>query len=163
MKPTVSGLLLLALASTSTVAFAAFNPGGAAFTKRVETALLAEPKLTAETVARLPYARELKVREVRGGWVRVSAGKIAGWVFAGNLAEAKPSETRGLDGLPLEAADTSATAAARPLAPAAVDYAERKGLGPAAEDIKWLEQQSDALTAADIQAFLQQQKKGEYQ
>jgi hypothetical protein len=162
MKPSVPALIL-ALASTTATALAGLTAGGAAFTKRVETALLAEPKLAAETVARLPYAREVKVQEVRGPWVRVSAGKTNGWVFAGNLAEAKPSETRGLDGLPLEAADTSATAAARPLAPTAVDYAERKGLGQAAEDIKWLEQQSDALTDADVQAFLQQQKKGEYQ
>jgi hypothetical protein len=44
-----------------------------------------------------------------------------------------------------------------------VDYAQRKGLGQAAEDIKWLEAQSDAITADDVQGFLEQQRKGEYQ
>lgn len=155
-------LLGVALAAAASAA-GAFAPGDTAYTKRIETALLSEPKVLAAPVARIAYANTLKVEEVRGAWVRVSAGAKAGWVFAGNLANAKPSETRGLDGLPLAASATSATAAARPLAPVARDYADRHGKPDAAADLQWLTEQTAALTPADVQAFLQAQKKGEYQ
>lgn len=162
MKPrilrTFAGLI-----ATVTAAAAAFAPGDTAFTKRVETALLKEPRMTAAATARLPYARELKVTEVSGAWVRVKAGRASGWVFSGNLAAGKPSETRGLDGLPLAAAETTASAAARPLAPAAIEYAERKGLADAAHQLDWLQAQADAVTAEDVEAFLKEQRKGEYQ
>lgn len=154
---------LIGLLATVTAAAAAFAPGDTAFTKRVETALLKEPRMTAEATARLPYARELTVTDVDGSWVRVKAGRARGWVFAGNLAASKPSEVRGLDGLPLPAAETSATAAARPLAPAAIEYAERKGLGDAAEQLDWLQEQADAVTAEEVDAFLEENRKGEYQ
>ena len=119
--------------------------------------------MTAEATSRLPYARELKVTEVDGSWVRVKSGRASGWVFAGNLTADKPSEERGLDGLPLSAAETTASAAARPLAPAAVEYAERKGLGDAAAQLDWLQEQADAVTAEDVEAFLKENRKGEYQ
>lgn len=156
-------ICLVALAGLAATATAAFAPGGTAFTKRVETALLSEPKTLAAAVARVPYARALKVDEVRGAWVHVSDGTHAGWVFGGNLASSKPSETRGLDGLPLAASATSASAAARPLAPAAIDYADRRGIQDAAEDLQWLDEQSDTVTKEDVRAFLQDQRKGEYQ
>ncbi|HEY0944165.1 MAG TPA: hypothetical protein VGD81_02830 [Opitutaceae bacterium] len=161
---TTRPLTLLAVAfAAAASATGAFAPGGAAYTKRVETALLSEPRILAEPTARIGYAHTLKVQEVRGAWVRVSEGAKSGWVFAGNLAETKPSETRGLDGLPLAASATSATAAARPLAPAARDYAGRHGKPDAAADLQWLTEQTAALTPADVQAFLQAQRKGEYQ
>ena len=144
-------------------ALAAFAPGGTAYTKRMETRLLAEPKPLAETAARVGYARQLQIEEVRGAWLRVRDGAKRGWVFAGNLAEQKPEENRGLDGLPVAASETTATAAARPLAPAAVDYAARRGLAQARGDVEWLEQTSAGITAADVQAYLQAQKKGEFQ
>ena len=151
------------LLATAVSAAAAFNAGDTAFTKRVETALLSEPRVTAKAVAQQPYARELKVQGVQGAWVNVSAGRQRGWIFAGNLAESKPSETRGLDGLPLPASETSATAAARPLAVATVDYTDRKGLGKAAEDIEWLQAEAKKVSAGDVVVYLQEQKKGEYQ
>ena len=144
-------------------AYAGFAPGGTAYTKRFETTLLAEPSPLAAALARIAYAHKLKVEEVRGLWLRVSEGKTVGWVFAGNLTEQKPAENKGLDGLPIAASETSATAAARPLAPAAADYAGRRGLAQARGDVEWMEHTSDAITSAQVQAFRQAQKKGEFQ
>jgi hypothetical protein len=159
-KPLLAAALLLAGVP---VVLAAFARGGAAYTKRVETALLAEPKPLSAVTARIGYATQLKVEEVRGAWLRVTSGKSGGWVFAGNVADEKPAENKGLDGLPIAASETSATAAARPLTPAATEYGERRGLAKATEDIKWLEQTSDAIDAKRVEAFLQEQKKGEFQ
>jgi len=156
-------VLLLTASALAAFAVAAFAPGGAAYTKRMETRLLAEPQPLAETAARVGYARKLKIEEVRGAWLRVSDGAKSGWVFAGNITEQKPDESRGLDGLPVAASETTATAAARPLAPAAVDYAARRGLAQARGDVEWLEQTSAGITAADVQAYMQAQKKGEFQ
>jgi hypothetical protein len=153
---------LLAGITAPAVLLAAFAVGGVAYTKRPETKLLSEPKPLAEATARVPYARPLKILEVRGAWLRVSADKAAGWVFAGNLAEEKPSETRGLDGLPIAASETTATAAARPLVPASEEYSSRHGLASAADDLTWLTQQQAAITPEAVQAYLQAQKKGEF-
>ncbi|MEO5960328.1 MAG: hypothetical protein ABIZ49_13930, partial [Opitutaceae bacterium] len=133
------------------------------YTKRPETPLLAEPKPLAAATGRVPYASKLTVQEVRGMWLKVSDGKATGWVFAGNLAEEKPSETKGLDDLPIAASKTTATAAARPLTPAAAEYGARHGLATATADVKWLETTSDAITTAPVNSFLQEQKKGEFQ
>jgi hypothetical protein len=124
--------------------------------------LLAEPQPLAESAARLGYAQSLTIQEVKGQWLKVTDGKVSGWVFAGNLAEEKPSEVRGLDGLPLEASETTATTAARPLIPAAEEYSTRRGLTQAADDLVWLTQQQAAITPADVKAFLIEQKKGEH-
>lgn len=164
MKTTAHLLRWAALPlAAATLLPAAFAPGGAAYTKRVETALLAQPTMLATPVGRVAYAQQLKVEEIKGAWLKVSDGRKSGWVFSGNLAEEKPSETRGLDGLPVAASETSAAAAARPLVPAAEEYSTRRGLGKAAEDIAWLNQQAGAVQADDVKAFLQEQKKGEYQ
>lgn len=154
---------LATLLATAIALPAAFAPGGTAYTKRVETALLTEPKMLATPLTRLAYAKKLQVEAVSGAWVRVSDGSRTGWIFGGNLAEEKPSETRGLDGLPVAASATSAAAAARPLVPAAEEYSRRRGLGNAAEDLVWLAQQEATLTPAAVQEFLQTQKKGEFQ
>ena len=161
---TRSPALLVALASViaPAVLFAAFAVGGTAYTKRPETSLLAEPQPLAATVARVGYAQDLKVEELRGSWLRVTDGKSGGWVFAGNLAEEKPSEVRGLDGLPVEASETTATTAARPLIPAAEEYSARRGLTSAADDLVWLNQQVAAVTPGEVKTFLQEQKKGEF-
>jgi hypothetical protein len=86
-----------------------------------------------------------------------------GWVFGGNLAEDKPADTKGMDGTPLAASQTSATAAARPLAPAAEQYGDRKGLAEAKADVLWMEAEDDAITAGQVDAFLQANHKGEFQ
>ena len=151
-------LLLVAAAGC-----AVFTAGRDAYTKRVETALLSEPKMLAKPVAQLPYAQKLRVEEVQGSWLRVSDGRRSGWVFAGNLAEQKPSATKGLDGLPLAASATTASTAARPLTPTSSDYSERRGLADAAADLQWLEQQHALLPTPTIQEFLKTEKKGEFQ
>lgn len=137
--------------------------GGTAYTKRVETKLLAEPAPLAAVVGRLGFGRAVKIAETRGTWLRIADGGTAGWVFAGNVSETKPAEGKGLDGLGLQASQTTATAAARPLAPAAEDYAARRHLANARDDLNWLIAQCHGLTAEQVEAFLQEQKKGEYQ
>jgi hypothetical protein len=156
--------LLAALigAAAPALLIAAFAVGGTAYTKRPETTLLAEPQPFAATAARVGYAQSLNIQEVRGTWLRVTDGKSTGWVFAGNLAEEKPSEVRGLDGLPVEASETTATTAARPLIPAAEEYSTRRGLGNASADLAWLNEQAATLKPDDVKAFLQEQKKGEF-
>ncbi len=163
MKTRSLALIVALTGAAAPVALlAAYAVNGTAFTKRPETALLAQPDPLAESAARLPYAQTLTIQEVKGQWLRVTDGKVSGWIFAGNLAEEKPSEVRGLDGLPLAASETTATTAARPLIPAAEDYSTRRGLTKAADDLVWLKQQEATITAAEIKTFLQEQKKGEF-
>ena len=153
--------LLLGLLGTSAVL--AFEAGRPAFTKRVETNLLTEPRPLAPLAGKLGYRKKVTVNEVRGGWLRVSDGPTSGWVFAGNLAVNQPVESKGADGLPLSASETTATAAARPLTPAANDYAVRRNLGEARRDLDWLQAQCKAITPGEVDAYMQAQKKGEFQ
>ncbi len=142
---------------------AALAAGGFAFTKRLETKLLAEPKPFADAVGKLAFGRKVKIEQVQGAWWRVSDGPDSGWVFAGNLSETKPAEVKGLDGVALTASATTATAAARPLTPAADDYAARRNLVNARDDLNWLLEQCRTFTPEELAAFLQARKKGEYQ
>jgi hypothetical protein len=155
--------LVLPLLALAVAGEAALVAGGIAYTKNLETRLLAEPRPLAPVSGKVPFASKLKVEEARGPWLRVSAGAAAGWVFAGNVSETKPVEGKGADGLGLSASTTTATAAARPLTPAANDYAVRRNLGDARKDLDWLLTQSQAFTPEEVTAFLQAQKKGEYQ
>jgi hypothetical protein len=156
------GFLLAGLLVTS--AFAAFEAGTFAYTKRQETALLAEPKPLAESTAKLPFGRKLTIEEVKGAWLRVSDGPSAGWVFRGNVAATKPVEVKGLlDGLPQTASQTTATAAARPLSPAAANYAAGQNLEAAQADLEWVITECAALTDEEVDAYLQAAKKGAHQ
>jgi len=166
MKPRPAPRLWLALpllVLAVTVVEAALTAGGTAYTKRLETSLLAEPKPLAAVSGKVPFASKLKVEEARGPWLRVSTAGTTGWVFAGNVSESKPAENKGADGLGLSASTTTATAAARPLTPAANDYAERRNLGDARKDLDWLNDHGMTLTMDQLNAFMQAQKKGEYQ
>ena len=151
------------LLATAAVAAAAISAGGTAYTKRFETSLLAEPQPLAAVSGKVRFASKLKVKEIRGAWLRVSDGSTTGWVFAGNVAETKPDESTGADKLGLGASTTTATAAARPLTPAANDYADRRNLADARRDLDWLNAQCQKVTNADVEHFLQEKKKGEYQ
>lgn len=164
MKTTPPWSALIVAGLISIPAFAALEAGGLAFTKRQSTALLAEPKPLAEAAATLPYGRELKIEEVRGAWLRVSAGDDAGWVFRGNLAATKPAEVKGLfDGVPQLASQTTATAAARPLSTAAAGYAAGNNLASAQADLEWVITGCAELSDDEVDAYLQAQKKGQYQ
>jgi len=158
-----STLVGAALALGAAAPLLAFTAGGVAYTKRQSTALLANPAPLADVSARIGYAHKLKVLEVRGAWLRVSEGASSGWIFGGNLAAAKPAQTSDLTGVPISASETSATTAARPLAPGAADYGDRRGLGEAKADLIWLEQTSDAVTPDQVDAYLKTSKKGEFQ
>jgi hypothetical protein len=153
---------VLAIGAVATVQ-AALIAGGTAYTKRIETKLLAEPKPLAGAVGKVGFAKKLKIEEASGPWLRVSDGATTGWVFGGNVSETKPAEGTGADSHGLSASTTSATAAARPLTPAANDYAVRRNLGNARQDLDWLNAQCKTLTSAELENFLQAQKKGEYQ
>ena len=159
LRPTAAAWLLAGLALTAL----AFEVGGIAWTKRAETVLRAEPRALAPAAGKLGYGRKVKVLEMKDGWLRVSEGGVEGWVFGGNLAAEKPAEGRGMDGAPMFASQTTATAAARPLAPAANDYAASRNLGQARTDLDWLRAQNAAVTPAAVEAFMAEQKKGEFQ
>lgn len=159
LLPTAGVLLGVTLPGA---AFAAFTKGGTAYTKRVETSLLAEPSALATPVTKVGYAKSLKVEDLKGNWVKVSDSSKSGWVFAGNLTEEKPDDSKGLDGLPIAAASTTATAAARPLTPAATEYAARRGINSASEDITWLHETADAITPSQAIDYLKETKRGEF-
>jgi hypothetical protein len=152
----------------ATIAFpallpAAFAPGGVAYTKRADTVLREEPSTTGATVATLKLGSKLTVVELKNRWLRVSESKSTGWIFAGNVSENAPEKDVGLAAIPLDASATTATAAARPLAPAAEEYSTSKDLGKAREDLEWVIEQSSKTTAAEVTAYLQEKKKGEFQ
>jgi hypothetical protein len=162
MKPPLRFAALL-VGLTGATALFAYEAGGFAYTKRVETKLLAEPKPLAAAAGTLAFGHKVKIEQVQGAWLRISEGAATGWVFAGNLSAIKPDESKGLDGVPLLASQTTATAAARPLTPAAAEYATRRNLTAAREDLDWLLTECHAITPEDVEAFLQEKKKGEFQ
>lgn len=161
MKP--SHLVPLLLGSLA-LASAAHAPGSFAYTKRAETALLAEPSPMAAANVKLKLGTKLKVEEVRGAWLRATGDESAsGWIFKGNVSTAEPDKESSLAQIPLDASATSATAAARPLAPAAADYGTRKNLAKAQEDLAWLVTEGALVNAADVTAYLEEKKLGEFQ
>lgn len=166
MKTHRSHVLLAAGVALAAAAglLAAHAVGGFAFAKRADTALRAEPGPLASPTATLKLGAKLKVEEVRGTWLRVSGDKdAAGWIFAGNVAAEAPDENAGLAMVPLDAGATTATAAARPLAPAAEDYGRKRNLARAKADLDWLVRTGAGVTHADVTAYLQANRKGEYQ
>lgn len=163
MKKPTPLAILLAAGLLATSALLAYEAGGTAYTKRAETTLLAEPKPLAAAAGKLTFGKKVKIEQVQGAWLRVSDGPVSGWVFNGNLTDTKPAEGKGLDMGPLLASKTTATAAARPLTDATIEYAKQKNLGEAQGDLEWVVEQARALTPEEIEAYLQEHKKGEYQ
>ncbi|HTQ30821.1 MAG TPA: hypothetical protein VMI53_06385 [Opitutaceae bacterium] len=141
----------------------AYESGGKAYTKKLETVLLDEPKPLAHPAAKIGYAIELNVEQVNGSWLLVSSGANRGWVFAGNVAEKKPMANPKTDFLPSAASETTASVAARPLDEVAQNYGAQKGLGEAKADVEWVEQQSAQVNSAAVTEFLQAKKLGEFQ
>lgn len=162
MKKSLRPAALLA-AWLAASALLAFEAGSVAYTKRVETKLLAEPKPLADVAGKLAFARKVKVEEVSGVWLRVSDGPVSGWVFGGNLTSTKPAEGKGLDGVTLLASKTTATAAARPLSDAANAYATERNLGESQGDLEWVVAQAKDLTDDEVTVYLQENKKGDFQ
>jgi SH3-like domain-containing protein len=143
-------------------ALLAYDVGDRAYTKKLETNLLEEPKALAHPVVKLSFAVKLNVEQVNGAWLLVSAGDNRGWVFAGNVTAEKPSKDRKTDFLPSSASATTTSIAARPLDEVAKNYGDQKGLGEAKADVEWVEQQSAQVNDAAVTAYLQTKKLGEY-
>jgi hypothetical protein len=144
-------------------ATAAVDPGGTVYSKRNETNLLTEPRPLAAAAGKAGFAEALKVLAVRGTWLNVQGKAAAGWVFRGNVAEEKPSLAPPAGLTSIEASDTNTAAAARPLAPAANDYAERHGAKSPREDVEWVDAQSAKVPVAALTTYMKAHKKGEYQ
>lgn len=155
----LAGLLCLA----TFAGIAALEKGGKAFAKRNETPLLAEPRPLAAATGTVGFAEVLAIEEVRGSWLRVKAKKTAGWVFAGNVAADKPTTPPPAGLTTVAASETTTAAAARPLAPAAEGFADRHDAGKARADVEWLDRESARVTAAQVEAYLRDNQKGEYQ
>lgn len=141
---------------------AALAAGGVAFTKKLETKLLAEPSAVAPVSAKVGYGRRLAVNEVRGSWLKVSEGDNTGWVFAGNVSDQEIKAATGSVGMGLNASETTVTAAARGLSEEAASYAQKHQLSNARDDLNWLLEQSAALKPEELESFLQEKKLGEY-
>lgn len=156
-------LMLLSLALLPGVACAAFSVGGKAYTKRMETKLLDSPSALGKPAATLGFAKTLSVLEIKGAWLKVSEASGEGWVFQGNLSEELPNERVGMDHLPVAAAQTTATAAARPIAPEAGAYAARRGMQAAKADLEWLEAQAAKTTDEEVDEYLESEGKGQFQ
>lgn len=160
--PLPLAVVLTGLAAAATLL--AYETGGFAYTKKLETKLLAEPKPLAESSAKLAYGKKVKIDEVQGNWLRVSDGPASGWVFQGNLSAEKPAEVTGLlDGVPLTASKTTATAAARPLDEAALQYASTGNFTSAREDLEWMLTACASVTHDDVENYLKDHKRGEFQ
>ena len=159
--------LVLILGGLLAFSATAFEKGDKVWSKHYETALLAEPRPLAATVASVGFGEQLKVKEVQGVWLRVKAGSAIGgaegWVFQGNIASEEPEIAPSVGMTQIAAAQTDTVAAARPLAPAAQGYAERHGESDAQADIDWVDQQAALLRHEDVVAWMSEQQLGEYQ
>jgi len=161
MKPKLITILAAALALALPCA-AAYKKGDTAYTKRMETPLLAEPKPLAGHVAKINFAQALTIEEVRGSWLRVSSKtpKAAGWVYAGNVAADEPvvPPTGGMTAASASATQTAA--AARPLTKIAQEYAQSRGHQTGFDE--WLGGIAASVTDDDITRYLIETNRGEY-
>jgi len=124
--------------------------------------LLADKDPDANTVTKLKTHHEYEVVTVSGKWVQLKAGTNTGWVYSGNVSRDEPPEVN-TSTLKTEASSTTLNAAARGLDNDAKSYAKRQGNGASASDVIWMEQQNDAISKAEVKAYLKEHKLGEYQ
>jgi hypothetical protein len=141
----------------------AFKKGDTAYSKKVDTPLLAEPKPLAAASAKVGFAEKLEVDEVRGSWLHVSAKNAAGWIFQGNVSESKPTAAPSAGITTVSADSTDTVAAARPLTEAAEGYSGRHGDGNAKTDVEWVDALSAMATEELVVAYMRENEKGEYQ
>jgi len=155
---TLGLVCLLALPAYS----AEYKKGQKVWSKHYETALLAEPSPLADAVAKVGFAEKLSIRESRGTWLRVKSDEGEGWVFQGNIAVEKPSLAPAAGWTTVEASQTDTVAAARPLEPAAKNYAQRHNAQEAEADIDWLDAQAALVSNQEIIEYLSAGQLGEY-
>lgn len=161
-------LVAMACATALPVNSAEFSKGDKVWSKHVETALLAEPSPLAAAQATVGFAEKLSVKETQGKWLRVKGDdakgdEVGGWVFSGNVATEKPKLPPAAGFTTVEASETNTIAAARPLTPAAEQYAQNQGAGDAQADVTWLDTESALVTQRDLTTYMTENKKGEYQ
>jgi hypothetical protein len=136
-----------------------------------DTALKAESKITAATVATLAVGAEVKVLETAGRWHRVRAASGAvGWVYAGRLAETKPAaEVAGQGGLVfgamqesnIQTAKADSARSIRGLSPETEQYAKERGTPE--EYRRALDRILEYRVAKEeLTAFLREGRIGEY-
>jgi hypothetical protein len=158
----LGGIAALACAMALSASAGTFKQGQQVWSKHHETALLSEPRPLAGAQTTVGFAAQLEILEARGAWLRVRGEKGEGWVFEGNIAADKPSLPPATALTTLDAAQTDTVAAARPLAPAAADYAARHGAAAAQADIEWIDAEAARIPAADVIAYMSANRKGEY-
>lgn len=158
LRSALAGLIGLGLLTLST----AFKAGDTAYSKRIDTPLLADPKPLAATAGKVGFAAALKVREVRGAWLHVQAKDGSGWVFEGNVSDDKPTLTPTAKLTAVTADSTDTTAAARPLTEAAEGYATRHAEAKDKADVEWIDATSAGIPDDEIVVFMRDNKKGEY-
>lgn len=156
------GIAALACATALFAGSEALKKGQKVWSKHHETALLAEPSPLAGAQSTVGFAEKLKILELQGAWLRVRGDDGEGWVFEGNVATDKPELPPVSALTTLDASQTDTVAAARPLAPAAADYAARHGATAAQADIDWIDAEAARLPAAEVLAYMSANHKGEY-
>ena len=155
------GIAALACATALFAGSEALKKGQKVWSKHHQTALLAEPSPLAGAQATVGFAEKLKVLEVQGAWLRVRGDNDEGWVFEGNIAVNKPELPPASALTTMDAAQTDTVAAARPLAPAAEDYAARHGATAAQADIDWIDAEAARLPADEVVAYMSANRNGE--
>lgn len=166
MKPTIP-LRLLALVAMAgaltTAVLAAPKAGGTVYSKRNALPLYAAPNSQSAVADTVGFAEALKVSEIRGSWLNVTGTRGSGWVFAGLITEEKPKaeKTAGIGSV--DASSTTTAAAARPLSPAAEEYAARHNLVDAGKDVDWVGAEAHKVKPVIVDSYMRENKKGEYQ
>jgi hypothetical protein len=139
-----------------------FQVGSLCFARKQPTELLATPERGAAVTGKADWATKFKVLEVQGRWLKVTDNRSTGWVFSGNVGAEKPPAENKSDLAPATAGATTASIAARPLSPSAKAYADRTSNVNAAADVEWVEQTADAVTAVQVESYMQEHKLGDY-
>lgn len=155
--------LVVIVGAVATTALAAPKQGATVYSKRNEMKLLIEPKPLAATAATAGFAEALKVSEIRGTWLNVTGTHGSGWVFAGLIAEEKPNAEKTAGVASVDASSTTTAAAARPLSPEAEQYAQRHNKADAGKDVDWVEAEAHKVAPPIVNAYMKENKKGEYQ
>ncbi len=157
-------VLLLAIGCLAAVSFAAaadLEAGHSAYVIHDGQPLLADKDPDASTVAKLKTHHEYPVIQISGKWVQLKAGSATDWVYAGNLSRDEPPDVN-TSSFKTDASATTLSAAARGIDDDAKGYADRKGETESANDVVWMEQENDAISKADVRAYLKEHKLGEY-
>lgn len=140
----------------------AFKQGDTVYAKKIESALLVDPRPLAAASAKVGFGTALEVRDVSGAWLQVAAGNDSGWIFEGNVAGEKPSQAPSAGLTKVTADSTDTTAAARPLTEAGEAYASRHDSAIARADVEWIDAQAAAVTEEEVVTYLRENEKGEF-